>query len=93
MCPKSVACIKTMFQFRQKKAPVLVVSQTAQTNIPPKEPVLYSKETQTPVLANQKDDGKCCISTRKYKIQENYKPFKKYSYIIISVCIWDSTHK
>ncbi|XP_020906072.1 cytoplasmic dynein 1 intermediate chain 2, partial [Exaiptasia diaphana] len=45
-----------MTQIIQKKAPVLVVSQTAQTNIPPKEPVLYSKETQTPVLTNQKDD-------------------------------------
>ncbi|XP_032222152.2 cytoplasmic dynein 1 intermediate chain 2 [Nematostella vectensis] len=33
-----------------KKAPKLVMSQTAQTNIPPKLPVLYSKETQTPVV-------------------------------------------
>lgn len=40
----------------QKKVPVLVVSQTAQTNIPPKEPVLYSKETQTPTISNQKDE-------------------------------------
>ncbi|KAK3715203.1 hypothetical protein QZH41_010955 [Actinostola sp. cb2023] len=39
-----------------RKVPVLVVSQTAQTNIPPKEPVLYNKETQTPVIASQKAD-------------------------------------
>lgn len=41
-----------------KKKMTLSVSKITQTNIPPKEQVVYSKETQTPGFEPPQADGK-----------------------------------
>lgn len=54
-------CALNLNRTSRQKAKLCVV-KVGETNIPPRENVTYSKETQTIVVESAEKEGKCCTS-------------------------------
>ena len=68
VCNKILLLI-TWFRTISRQARKLAISTLNQTNIPPKETVVYNKETQTPVVQYSPEPGKLYLQFLSYYLE------------------------